>query len=189
MMIRLIDKLHDTCRDSMRRKSGFTLAEMLAALVVITLLTGIVAMGVSVGLKIYQNSMFVSESEALSSTIDSAMSGPLRYAERTSDGSHYSITYRSVSIGSLTSNEIVKVQDGKLYWGTTTNYPLLNDSAYTDCKVASASVTPAVETNGEIVFSVTYTLESNTDSSRTKKFGTAESPIEYQLSSLKTVAS
>lgn len=171
---------------SPRSRAGFTLVEMLAALVVLMLLTGIVVTGVSVGMATYQKTTFASESEALSSTIDSALSGPLRYAQRTADGASYTITYRSAPIKSLEPASLVTVQNGKLYWGTGTDYPLLNDSAYADCKVASASVTPN-ESSG--VFTVTYTIVSKTDSSLTKVFGTSENPIEYRMSSLTMKAS
>lgn len=175
------------CRP-LRSSAGFTLVEMLAALIVVVLLTGVVATGVSAGMTMYKQTTFTSESEALSSTIDSALSGSLRYAQRTSDGSAYTITYRSTPISSLSPESIVTTSGGKLYWGMGTDHPLLNDSAYTDCIVSSITVAPKAS-DGETVFDVTYTITSKTDSSKTKTFGTADYPIEYRMSSLATKAS
>lgn len=121
--------------ESARKKAGFTLVETLAAMIVVVLLTGVVAMGMSAGMTIYEKTMFSSESSALASTIDSALSGPLRFAAN--DKGTYTVEYRGTTHAAALS-----VSDGVIYLGASTDKdakgnvvgktPLLNASAYTD---------------------------------------------------------
>ena len=64
-----------------RRLAGFTLTELLVALLITVMLTGMVATGVNIGNKLYRQSKFQSQSETLLGTIDSALRTPFQTLE------------------------------------------------------------------------------------------------------------
>jgi len=66
--------------DSKRSKKGFTLTELLSAILVMLLLAGILAVGVRVGVKAYVKSVSMSEAQILCSTLTTLVSDELRYA-------------------------------------------------------------------------------------------------------------
>lgn len=62
------------------KKKGFTLTELLSAILIMMLLTGILAVGVQVGVKAYVKSVSLSEAQTLCSTLTTLVSDELRYA-------------------------------------------------------------------------------------------------------------
>ena len=66
-----------------RNCRGFTLVEMLCAIVVLILISGIMATGVGLGVKTLRKSLVNSESQVLCATLRTAVSDELRYAGTT----------------------------------------------------------------------------------------------------------
>ena len=63
----------------LRSQTGFTLTEMLAALLVLTLLAGVVSTGVAGAVDIYRREQFASQSQVLAGTIYNSLSTPFRF--------------------------------------------------------------------------------------------------------------
>ena len=64
----------------LENKKGFTLVEMLACIITLTILGSICTTGINFALKCYQDSVFESESQMLKSTLDLSINDILRYA-------------------------------------------------------------------------------------------------------------
>lgn len=111
----------------MRRKladeSGFTLVELLAAVVILMLLGLILNSGLQMAVHSYQTMTAQSETELLLSTLADAVTDELRYADDVTEQDGV-VTYTSASFGegiSLTVNDGQAVAGGK---------KLLPDGAY-----------------------------------------------------------
>lgn len=168
-----------------RHTAGFTLTEMLAATIVLTLLTVMVTAGVRAGTIAYQSSAFESESELLSHDIDSALSDPFRNMtwQTADDGSRtYSVIYRNDQAGSTVVNPRIVTVSGELYLqGDNTSgdgIKLLNGGAYANCQVTDVSpsqpITPApgvaaTDANAVASITVSYTIQSIINQSLTKQ--------------------
>lgn len=155
-----------------RSTGGFTLVEMLATLIVLTLLTGMVAMGVNLGLKTYRESTFASESQILMGTINSALSDPFRnmtYTEDEQGSRTYSIIYRDDVAGETVISPSLKAIDGQIYiQGTNTSgngIALLNRRAYSDCKVTDIGLDNCNST----MVSGTFTIQSTVNADLKKE--------------------
>lgn len=74
---------HIASRRLPRSCSGFTLVELLAALLVLTLLTSVVAVGTSGALDVYRREQFASQAQMLSGTVDSSLADPFRFMTST----------------------------------------------------------------------------------------------------------
>lgn len=170
----------------LRSNSGFTLVEMLAATLVLGLLTSMVAMGVTLGMKAYQRSSFESEAQILASTLDASLSDPLRFstAQATDNNSFaYQVTYRNNTITNvqLTTHEVPRA-DGKkvnvLAFESESGqyYDITNVGAYTNCTVTEATMTftPAPEDLSAVgpatTVKVELTITSAVDSSLSQHY-------------------
>lgn len=65
-----------------RKKSGFTMVEMLASLLILALMAAGMSGGMSAALNVYQDSVFESDSTSMAATVNTALSDLLRYSER-----------------------------------------------------------------------------------------------------------
>lgn len=66
---------------NIRIQKGFTLTELLVALVIVVMLTGMVMTGVNIGNKLYRQSKFQSQSENLFGLIDGSLRTPMQTLE------------------------------------------------------------------------------------------------------------
>lgn len=82
----------------LRTKSGATLSELLVAIAVLSLVTLAVAVGINASLRVYRQSVDLSDAQTLTSTLSQALMDELRYARdiRTEDGR---VVYTSTSYG------------------------------------------------------------------------------------------
>lgn len=158
-----------------RRSKGFTLVETLASMVILIMLVSVIGTGVSASMKTYRDLTFVSESDILASTIYTAMSDVLRFAdyEAEQDGTIY---FTNVNYG--ISKGYIFLQNGMfmIYLGNgniestnestnsiTENYAAKSltessDDPYTFYIVNKGSYTSMsiVESTGDDGFSMTY---------------------------------
>lgn len=151
------------CR--LRSKKGFTLVELLAALLILTLMLSVVSAGISMAFTIYRKSLFISESETLSATVDTALSDVLRFAENVAtdkDGQvsmltndYYGISYSMIGIDS----------DGYIVYNT--DLLLIGTGAYTSLRIKDFSLQ---YDNTAHVFSGSYTIYNRKDTSMSKDF-------------------
>lgn len=109
----------------LRCKKGFTLSELLVTVVMLAILTLAVAVGISSSIRVYHQSVTISEAGILSSTLCQAISDELHYAKEI-DASGGTVKFLSDNYGRKTS--ITTNADGRLMVGT---YPLIGNSAYT----------------------------------------------------------
>ena len=149
-----------------RKSSGFTLVETLVSLVILVMLISVVSVGVDTAMRAYQSITFASESDLLSSTIQSALSDILRFAvceegEAGEDSGQLSITNESygLSKGSLfldnDNGRIMVNSGGTLEHEGGDTFFLVNDGAYTSMKISNFTLKYE---NG--LFSGSYTIES-----------------------------
>ena len=137
--------------DRTRSQTGFTLTEMLAALLVLTLLTGVVSTGVAGATDIYRKEQFASQSQVLAGTIYNSLSTPFRFMEVKREGnevSGYTITYNEqISVSATDSDHLLISKDGRLYFsgsnegGGVVEQQVLMNGAYGSCNVSLESFT------------------------------------------------
>ena len=97
-----------------RKKSGFTLVEMLCAIIVLLLISMLMAVGIKTAVTAYEKEVTHSESQILCASIRTVVSDELRYSG-TTEKSGKTITFFSQTYGkavSFTSNE-----DGQVLLG------------------------------------------------------------------------
>lgn len=84
----------------LRTRRGLTLAEMLVAVAVLGLVAMAVAVGCSAGLRVYRQSVAVSDAQTLASTLSQALMDELRYAQEIRYGDDGTLTgYTSANYG------------------------------------------------------------------------------------------
>ena len=142
----------------LRCKRGFTVVELLAALLIVVLLGMVIAAGISVGTQVYRDSIFLSESDILKSTINITLSDVLRYATVVeTDGDGNVLTFNSANYN-ISGGGMELSEEGHLvyyeYAGDTA-HELVNRGAYTTLTLTGFSVTYDATTG---VFSGSYTI-------------------------------
>ena len=125
--------------------AGFSLTEMLVTTLILLLLTGLLASGVSFAVTQQRRSVFYSQAGTLQSTVDNALADPVRFmtAQTDGDGTWYTLTYRDDLNAPLVARDPQLVvgdgslgEKGHLYLagtdavGTMTYVKLLNAGAY-----------------------------------------------------------
>lgn len=139
-----------------RRRKGFTLVETLMAALILALLTGVIATGTSVGVRIYGESLFVSESGLLASTVDTALGDILRYARSDGGGTienpDYGIYGGHFAVPE-TGEHAGRILIAPRETGDAENLVLISDGAYTNLRVRDFDLT-----YDEGVFSGGYTI-------------------------------
>ncbi|MEG0755488.1 MAG: type II secretion system protein [Oscillospiraceae bacterium] len=129
----------------LRSQKGFTLSELLVTLAILGVLTLAIAVGISSATTVYRQSVALSESGVLASTLSQAVSDELHYAQDISGTD--TVTYTSQAYGANAT--ITADKNGKLMVGA---YQLVGDAAYTNLK---ASVGIAYDSGA---FEVTITI-------------------------------
>lgn len=129
-----------------RSSRGFTLAETLAALVVVILLAMSVQIGTMTALRTRTASRFQSESEILAATLNSALGDMLHYATCAKYVATDNLLYINNPGYGIVNGQIL-AKDGRLYVNATTNLSaddpnatlltLTGAGAYTDLTVDS----------------------------------------------------
>lgn len=160
-----------------RRKAGFTLVEMLAALIVLMLLTGIMVMGTQMASKLYRSSTFESQCAMLSSTIDNALSDPLRFMKY-KNGKYVIIYQNNDPKGKIVDSDPKIIStDGKIYLtgynstgDTTLTLKVLNESVYGDCLVTLDSSPESLVPGTDGNVTVEYDITSKNDASLTHHY-------------------
>ena len=167
-------------------KRGFTLIETLAALLITVMLSLIVATGISSAANAYRRAVFVSESEVLSSTINTALADLLRFAynikeDVTGEGNYY--TFDNASYKLYNAHFILETEEnsGLTYIafvhdsgdvddeGKPVPYSLCSLGAYTSMTITDFQLDYSPETT---TFKGSYTLmsRSNTSFKKTIQF-------------------
>lgn len=115
---RAICVLDKTGSHAPHRNSGFTLVEMLCAVLVLLLVSALMAVGVQLATKAYSREVTHSEAQVLLTTLRTTVSDELRYAGTTEvNGStitFFSQTYGAGSAFSVDENGQVLLKDNKL---------------------------------------------------------------------------
>ena len=120
----------NTIQKKLRSTGGFTLTELLVAVVILGLVTLAVSVGISSGIQVYQQSVTLSNSQTLVSTLTQAISDELHYAQniQVSGGN---VTFTSKDYGSKVT--IDTDADGLV---TVGGYALVGSGAYAGMKSA-----------------------------------------------------
>jgi prepilin-type N-terminal cleavage/methylation domain-containing protein len=171
-----------TPRIGIQKNQGFTLIEMLAVIIVLTLMTAVVATGVSTSVSIYTKNQFASQTDVLSGTIDNSLADSFRFLTGSgTDSDPWALIYRSN--GTDIKSPSLSVSDGQLYiTGTvdstssssSTKVPVLNSGAYGNCEVSlgdnALTITSqkAEDNTTYAIITLEYTITDKTDSSLTK---------------------
>ncbi|MCH3968043.1 MAG: type II secretion system protein [Atopobiaceae bacterium] len=183
-----------------RAHAGFTLIESLAALLIVVMLTSVVVAGVNVGMHVFRESSFISESTSLADSLDASIQDPAHFAKgMTYDGEP---SYRMDFLGQtlvdpdLTTHDVsVTEEDGttrtvsvlalkgiSLSTGKEVTCDLLNAGAYTECQVTSAklefSPSTAVDGTAPDTVKVTFTIASTVDPTLTKSYTYTYTPSD-----------
>lgn len=138
-----------------RGHAGMTLVETLAAVVMIALLTGVVAAGVTAAVHIRTQSAFASESQLVSDTINAALSDVLRYADDVeTDGSGNVTAYTNAGYGVRGGTLCVGTGDGDrgmIYLnnsGSSGSILLLSGPSYSGLLVVPDAFDPTADSVG-----------------------------------------
>lgn len=148
-------------KNNARRNSGFTLVELLAAIVVMAMISLIIGAGLSGGARTYRISTFESNGYVLRDTINTALAHDIRFCDTSRTAKP---TFSLSSGGTITTSNVYIA-------GSSTAQPsaLLNESAYSGLKITNFN---AKWDNNYEVCSGSYNI---TDSSTT-------SPISVSFS-------
>lgn len=126
----------------LKNNAGFTLMEMTVAVAVLVLLATAMTSGLVVSTRTYRESVFISNSEILYDTLNTALSDVLRYAAHTKDED--GIVYFSNDQYNILSGGHFVNEEGRVYidTGAETSEMLLilNSGAYTELQVTEFSM-------------------------------------------------
>lgn len=111
-----------------RNRRGFTLAETLAALVIVVLLAMSVQMGTMTALRTRTASRFQSESEILAATLNSALGDMLHYATCAKYIATSGLVYINNPGYGIVNGQIL-AKDGRLYVNATANISVDSEDA------------------------------------------------------------
>lgn len=157
-----------------RNKQGFTLVETLAALLILSLLTAVIAMGTTTAVGIYRDSLFVSESGILRSTLNTALSDVLRYAAFAETVGEGDVSITNPNYGLFDGR--ILLEDGKLRLESAASDEgdllwLVSDGAYTTLQLRDFTL--AYEDG---LFQGSYVI--------TDRDGKRESPVTFAFRAL-----
>ncbi len=115
----------------LKNNKGLTLTELLCAIIVMLLVTGVMVVGIRLGTQAYVKSVSMSEAQQLCSTLTTKVSDELRYAGTIKvDSTTNTVKFFSKSFGkkdndlrSFTQNEDGQVTLGETKIITSTSYP------------------------------------------------------------------
>ena len=160
-------KLIATGARGRRASRGFTMVEMLAALLIVALLSGVVATGVGVAFNVQKQATFASQSAVLSDTINSALSEAYHTGYTDENGYHFIFQGARQDSSTGAPEVIFKTEGGKqvlyLTWNAGNKEArLLNAGAYADCEVTSGDFSAGS--------SGSYTITSTTGTSLSKEY-------------------
>ena len=116
-------------RKRLKAKKGFSLTEMLATVLIMSLVVASSVTGITAISSTYRKVLRQSNAEHLMTAVNTAMTGELSFAKYitpvTDEATFYSATYRTCKYG---------VKDGKLIINSTTlgEKQIINDSTYPD---------------------------------------------------------
>lgn len=161
--------------NKLKQKKGFTLVEMLMCMLILILLSGICNIGMNLASDSYNASVFESESQMLSSSINTYLADILRYSttvttagEEAGEASQEVIGFYSNSYSIQGGNIIVSARDYENSTGgrvqikrtETDESPVLlvGESLYTDSMYVESFVLTYDATTG--VFSGSYIIKS-----------------------------
>lgn len=153
--------------------AGFTLVEMLAALMVLGLLTALVATGVARANDIYRAEQFASQSQVLSDSIYNAISTPIRFMRTDADGNYLiDLNGEKIKVSPGADGQLLASRDGRLYFvgtssGASVERQVLIDSAYGPCDV---SLEGLALSDDDVEVKIAVTDASAPDRARTYEF-------------------
>ncbi len=154
-------------REKIRSCEGMTLVEMLVTVVIVTLVSMAMAVGISSAVRIYRDATQLYEAETLCGTILSYLEDEFRFGRDIKTDASGKVTFDSQIFGDDVGIQVV---GGKVQVG---GFPLLSDAAYTSGLVVS-KIDPAdaepeinVEYDGDKV-TITVAVGPNTISSYVK---------------------
>ncbi len=124
-----------------RSKSGMTLVETLAALLLTALATAVLLAGTQTAFQVYAKNTFLADSQTVSDTILTAFSDVLRYAEAVDTDAAGQVTAYSCSSYGLAGENITvgggaAVGEGRLFLDRAQTVPLLSDLSYSGMEVS-----------------------------------------------------
>lgn len=130
-------------------QAGFSLTEVLVALAILGLLTLAITAGISSSVPVYRESMDLSESAVLSSTLSQALFDELRFAENVEVDASGLLTFTSRSYGPDVS--ISTSDEGYLQVGSSL---LVGDGAYTGMSAQAGITYDAAEQSFTVLLSI-----------------------------------
>lgn len=143
-------------RRKLKARKGFTLVELLVALMILALLTVAVATGTQAGAKIHQDARFASESALLAESLGNALGDILRYAVPVEPEGGGDVTaFKNESYAYLGECWIEADENGRLVLSGGSALPLLGEGTYTNMAVTDFEL---IYENG--LFTGSYTIES-----------------------------
>lgn len=149
-----------------RKRRGFSLVEMLAALLIMALLAVMVSTSVSAAVRTYQRNIFASESEVLASTVNTAMSDILCYAKYVEKNASNQTVFINANYKILEGG-VFFVENGYIYYLPYAGNParktlLVGIGSYTSLGIKDLEIawTPDKPGANAGVFNVSYTIYS-----------------------------
>lgn len=178
----------------MRTKAGFTLMELLVALLILVLLVMGIGVGMDAGLHIYREATFEADSATLAGILNTNLGDILRYSQNVRENPD---TFRDAEGNTLTKEEVgfvftnleYGIQDAYFYTPILDDnssmgvlqmknlknlsvVELVNSGAYPNLVISNFKITyvaPGATVNGAVVrggyFNITYTIYNENDTS------------------------
>lgn len=123
----------------LKSRGGFSLAEMLVAMLILTMMSMVACMGISTAMEDRAKAITVADAQAVASTAAQALGDQIRYGRISQVEPDY-IELTSSTYGSKVQ---LKLEDGKLVASTAggVQYALLGEKAYSDLSVDTLAFT------------------------------------------------
>lgn len=126
----------------LKGRGGFSLAEMLVAMLILTMMSMVACMGISTALQDRAKAITVADAQTVASTAAQAVADQVRYGRITDIGTDYieltSNTYGSKAKLCLDGGRLVARN------ASGTSYALLGEKAYSDLTVDDLTFTPDI---------------------------------------------
>lgn len=175
-----------------RKNAGFSLIEMMCALLIMVLLVMAIGVGMDAGSKIYRDATFESESATLAGILNTSLGDILRYSsylrattveERAENGTDAEFVFTSIDYGIQDAYFYTPPHEDGSYKGTlqmknfrnSRTVELVNSGAYPDLTVSNFKITYKPRTKPGVdggYFTITYDIFSETDASKVRNVQT-----------------
>ena len=143
-------------RKRLKGRGGFSLAECLVALLILSMMSSVACMGIATALEDRAKAIAIADAQSVAATAAQALGDQIRYGQISGVDTEY-IELTSSTYGNQVT---LKLDDGRLVAENAagTQYPLLGEKAYSGLTIEGIAFTADPDPLGDEVHAVSLTL-------------------------------